>query len=616
MSLTLAEFLSIYPWDEKYLLNKPKRLDWIWSFDLAISADALWSFVSDTSRLNKAMGLSEMNFVEKNGVLYGNTTNAGIRLEWVEIPWTWVASNHLISIREYSKGFAHTVKAIYHFERISEEATRLYVYLGWVPRSLLSRLLLVISENSIRKKYASILGEIERISKARTIQYQLPVREEENKISNPSVVFKITEELLQKKISKDLIHKLIDFIGYGNELDLYRIRVLELASRWGVKERDLLVACMYATRAGLLTISWDVICPHCRGTRLEIGTLYDVPSKSNCEACEIEYENDSENSIEITFHVHPSIRNVAKVFFCNAEPTKKPHIKLQKYLAPKEIIEANINLGIGIYRLRIKGNTQTGSLSITDAESANRVNWSNEGNQNYLSGKNPFVRITNTDDKPRLFTIEETSWDPFVLRPAYIFSLQEFHDLFSAESISSDLKLELGLQTVLFTDIVGSSSLYEEQGDSKTFVQVKKHFEEINIFVKENEGAIIKTIGDAVMAAFPSPKGAIETAMALLKTFNGKNMNGIRLRVSIHYGQCIAVNLNSGIDYFGKTVNIAAKIQKLAGASQIVFTKEYKENPDVDFFLESNNIILEELKYEIPGMKDQFTIYRINAGNL
>ena len=74
--------------------------------------------------------------------------------------------------------------------------------------------------------------------------------------------------------------------------------------------------------------------------------------------------------------MHPSIRNVAKVFFCSAEPAKKPHIKLQKYLAPMEIMETNINLGIGIYRLRIKGNTQTGSLSITDAESANRVNWS------------------------------------------------------------------------------------------------------------------------------------------------------------------------------------------------------------------------------------------------
>ncbi len=172
------------------------------------------------------------------------------------------------------------------------------------------------------------------------------------------------------------------------------------------------------------------------------------------------------------------------------------------------------------------------------------------------------------------------------------------------------------MQTVLFTDIVGSSSLYEEHGDSKTFLKVKKHFEEINKFVKENEGAIIKTIGDAVMAAFPSPLGAILAAISMLETFDGVNMNGIRLRVSIHYGQCIAVNLNSGIDFFGKTVNIAAKIQKLAGASQIVFTKEFKENPDVEQFLESNTIILEEVKYEIPGMRDTFTIYRINADKI
>lgn len=83
--------------------------------------------------------------------------------------------------------------------------------------------------------------------------------------------------------------------------------------------------------------------------------------------------------------------------------------------------------------------------------------------------------------------------------------------------------------------------------------------------------------------------------------------------MSIHFGQCIAVSLNSGIDYFGKTVNIAAKIQKLAGASQIVFTKEYKDNPEVILFLESNNILIEEIKYSIPGMKDEFTIYRIDA---
>ncbi len=613
MSLTIDEFFKIYPWDDKYILGKPKRLDWFWSYELTISVDSLWSFISDTSRLNKAIGLSEMNFEEKAGVLYGKAKNAGVRLEWVEVPWTWVAGKHLISVREYSRGFAHTVKAIYHFEKISESTTRLYVYLGWIPRGFFSKLLLLASKNIIHKKYTEILSEIEKLSKARTFKPQLPAREEKSMVNNHSALFKITEELLQKNISKDLVHKLIDYIEYGNEIDLYRIRVLELAKKWDFKERDLVIACMYATRAGLLTISWDVICPHCRGTRIEIGTLYDIPAKANCEVCNIEYENDSENSIEITFHVHPSIRPVAKVFFCSAEPAKKPHIKLQKILAPKETIETNLNLSIGLYRLRIKGNNEIGTLNITDSESADIVNWSIGGNQNYLSAQNPQVRIANTDDKPHLFTIEETSWDPYVLRPAYIFSLQEFHDLFSAESLSSELKLELGLQTVLFTDIVGSSTLYEEYGDSKTFVQVKKHFEEINKFVKENEGAIIKTIGDAVMAAFPSPKGAIEAAMSMRNSFNGKNMNGIRLRISIHYGQCIAVNLNSGIDYFGKTVNIAAKIQKLAGASQIVFTKEYKDNPEVNLFLESNKIMLEELKYEVPGMKDRFTIYRINA---
>lgn len=613
MKLTLSDFLKMYPWEEKYQTNEKTRLDWFWSFDLEITVDSLWSYVSDTSRLNQAMGLSEMNFEERDGNLYGKSKNAGIQLEWLEVPWTWIYAKHLISIREYSKGMAITVKAIYHFEKISESKTRFYIYLGWVPRNVFYKLLLLASERVIQKKYANILQEIERLSKAKTISPQLVSREKESKVENKSLLFKITDELIQKKIRTDLIQKLIDFIEYGNELDLYRIRPLELAAKWNYPAREVVIVCMYATRAGLLTISWDIICPHCRGTRLETGSLYEVPPKANCDVCDIDFENDSENSIEITFHIHPSIRNVAKIFFCSAEPAKKPHIKLQKLLNPNQILDSNLSLHIGSYKLRVKGQENIGSLEITDAEENKTVNWTLADNQNYVSGENPQIRLINTDSNPHLFSIEETVWDPYILKPAYLFSLQEFHDLFSTESISSDLKLELGLQTIFFTDIVGSSTLYELQGDSKTFIQVKKHFEEINKYVKENEGAIIKTIGDAVMAAFPSPKGAIQTAMTLRNTFSGTAMNSIKLRISIHFGQCIAVNLNSGIDYFGKTVNIAAKIQKLAGASQIVFTKEYKDNPDVELFLESNKITLEELAYSIPGMKDEFTIYRINA---
>ena len=86
---------------------------------------------------------------------------------------------------------------------------------------------------------------------------------------------------------------------------------------------------------------------------------------------------------------------------------------------------------------------------VTDAESNNTVNWSIEGNQNYLSSKKSYSKYFNTDKTARLFTLEDTSWDPKHIKTCLYFLPQEFHDLFSAESISSELKLELGMQTVL-----------------------------------------------------------------------------------------------------------------------------------------------------------------------
>ncbi|HMV44791.1 MAG TPA: DUF5939 domain-containing protein [Leptospiraceae bacterium] len=613
MSLTLEEFLKLYPWEEKYTANKPNRMDWFWNFELEIEPNSLWPFISDTSRLNQAMGLSKMTFEEKEGILYGKAKNAGIDLEWIEVPWNWVSGKYLVSIREYSKGFAYTVKAIFHLEKINDKTTKLYVYLGWIPRGFFYKLLLSASKKIIFNKYKTALNEIVKLSKNKKALSLLTSSETYYKIENKTLFERVKKQLLEKNLNIDIIKKLLEFIETGDDQDLYRIRVLELANKWKVSERELLIICMHATRLGLLTISWDIICPHCRGTRQEAVTLFEVPAKGSCEVCEIDFDNNSENSIEITFHIHPSIRNVPKVFFCSAEPAKKTHIKMQKVLGPKQFIEENLNLNVGSYRLRIKGERNFNILNITDTEEKKLINWFSADNTNFLSGTNPLIRIENPKEKINLYTIEELAWDPFVLKPAYIFTLQEFHDLFSAEAISSELKLELGLQTVFFTDIVGSSSLYDIQGDSKTFVQVKRHFEEIHKIVQENQGAIIKTIGDAVMASFPSPGNGIQAANLLIHKFDGKNLDGIRLRISIHYGQCIAVNLNSGIDYFGKTVNIAAKIQKLAGASQIVFTKQYKENPDVIKFLESNKIRMEEIQYEIPGMKDQFTIYRIDG---
>src|SRR5690606_1166732 len=100
--------------------------------------------------------------------------------------------------------------------------------------------------------------------------------------------------------------------------------------------------------------------------------------------------------------------------------------------------------------------------------------------------------------------------------------------------------------------------------------------------VAAHGGAVVKTIGDAVMAAFSDPVAAARASAEIHGRFpGGGEGHGLRLRVSINTGPCIAVNLNSGIDYFGGTVNTAAKLQRCAGAGEVAMADAVARAPGV-----------------------------------
>ena len=147
------------------------------------------------------------------------------------------------------------------------------------------------------------------------------------------------------------------------------------------------------------------------------------------------------------------------------------------------------------------------------------------------------------------FVLEEARWSDEALRPADLFSLVDFRDLFSEEYIAADVQLSVGMQTILFTDMVGSTRFYATRGDPDAFAQVKRHFSEVFDVVAAHEGVLVKTIGDAVMAAFADPLQAVRAANAIHGCFTAECTDlDIRLRVSLHRGPCIAVQLNSDID--------------------------------------------------------------------
>jgi class 3 adenylate cyclase len=506
------------------------------------------------------------------------------------------------------------MRARYLFEELEPGKCRLYAYLSFIPRGPLSRLLIHIGLQQMKKGYGKALKEIttaiqrqERL-KPPAVPAQLPpaVRE---KLKG------IRHQLVEGGTRAEIAEKLIRYVEIEPDESIYRIRVKPLAREWKVSEKDLLLAFLNATRLGLFNLTWDVLCPHCRGVRDEVKGLGQLPKRGNCEVCKIDFDATSFNALEITFHVHPSIRPVQKRLYCAAEPATKPHIKMQKTLLPGSELALPTLLGLGRYRLRIGGRELYNLLDINEESGETEVKWKDSlAEQNLNSAHFPTVVLHNTSSEPRMFILEENRVDLEALRPVDLFSFQGFRDLFSQEALAADIKLEVGVQTVLFTDLVGSTKFYETEGDTVAFTEVRAHFLKAYDVVKKHGGAVVKTIGDAVMAAFSDSRDALAAAVELQEYFNGNNPESrLRLRVTLNTGSCLAVNLNSSIDYFGNTVNLGAKIQSIAEAGQIGFTEDFYQSQSVRDYLTEKGLKAEKLNFTRKWSGKTLPVYRVDV---
>ncbi|MEQ1737159.1 MAG: adenylate/guanylate cyclase domain-containing protein, partial [Rhodoglobus sp.] len=190
-----------------------------------------------------------------------------------------------------------------------------------------------------------------------------------------------------------------------------------------------------------------------------------------------------------------------------------------------------------------------------------------------------------------------------------------FRDLFSEEYLGADVQLAIGEQTILFTDMVGSTALYADRGDPAAFVEVRKHFDAVFALIHQHRGAVVKTIGDAAMAAFNEPLDAVRCSQAIHDRFSPSCTDSVaRLRISLNTGPCIAVRLNANIDYFGSTVNVAAKLQCKAESWQIAMARSTYDAPGVAAWLADHAITVEDDTYvsaalPAPVLVKRWTVY-------
>lgn len=598
-----------------------QRAKWVWHF--AVPPEKLWPLLADTARINEAAGLPKHRIEEApqpDGiVIYTGRAKFGpFEIAWRDVPVEWVTNRRFRHARWFHNGpFKSLVATLDLFPEAA--GTRGEYTLEVEPANIVGRLLLAAGFFKKTERTMSRLG-------GQAAAFAAGEREEPFATPAPTLpadagarLAALSAELERQGVAAGLVRRMVRFVTEGAEVDLLHIRPLRLARHWQATERDVIELCLRAVRVGLLSLRWELLCPNCRGPKLTVGALDQLPRGAHCPTCNIDYDRDFTRNVELTFRPVEAIRTVVDGEFCLFGPMSTPHVVVQQTLRPGEAREIATDLAFGDYRLRPLH--PGGETTLT---------WSSGGFPEVVAdtagvGAGPpsaagLVRLDNRSDREVTLVIESRAWVRDALTAHRATSMQTFRDLFATEVLRPGDEAGIGLITLMFTDLKGSTALYSRIGDAAAYRLVRDHFAFLAATLREHDGAIVKTIGDAVMAAFSDPAKAIDAALAIQRNvaaFNRDHAGGrqdIVIKLGLHAGACIAVNLNGRLDYFGSTVNLAARVQSQSQGGDIVLSAALAEDPGVKERLAGLNPIGESA--QMKGFDAPISFQRVSALSL
>lgn len=429
--------------------------------------------------------------------------------------------------------------------------------------------------------------------------------------------------------------------------ELCRINVLDVAKKNGLDEERVIGAFLHAARLGLFELSWNVLCPGCGGVLDASTTLKTIDRESyDCALCAAGYEATLDEMVEVTFTVSPRIRRIA-----GHDPSSLPFHEYMRQIFWSSGIDLPENFAALIDEITLDSvELQPGEkavLSLTlPAEfvivfdpvthSTQFLDIKGEPTrerQNLLlilnrvsaptgtAALNPGplrVQFENRSDRrvlPALWVAGDTLHSllghrkPF-LTAKRLLTNQAFRDIYGTDTLDTNQRLKITSLTFLFTDLKGSTELYERVGDLAAFDLVRAHFGVLHEIVAAEAGAVVKTIGDAVMATFPTPDRALAAALRMREAMQKLNRDLV-LKIGIHEGPCLAVVLNDRQDYFGQTVNIASRVQGLAMSPAIFATQSVVGNPRASAILEESGLKPVAQRSALRGITNEMAVYEI-----
>jgi class 3 adenylate cyclase len=460
--------------------------------------------------------------------------------------------------------------------------------------------------------------------------------------------------VLKQTVDPSVVDAIEQLIEKGEDHELNRINVLDFSARAGLDEERVISGFLHASRLGLFDLTWNVLCPGCGGVLDAHSTLKSLRHDDyHCGLCACGYEASVDEQVEVAFTISPRIRHIAahdpntlplwdyfrQIFWSSGVDLDKESFAsltdevvldalelpagekaVLSLQVPKEFIIVFEPVTHTAQFIDVQGDptkerqqlsliyskakTPTGA-AITLRPGPLRLALDNQAGVRVL----PSVFIA-AEGLHRLIGKRK----PF-LTAKRMLSNQTFRDVFKADNLNIDQRLKITSLTFLFTDLKGSTALYERVGDLAAFDLVRAHFHALLEIIASEKGAVVKTIGDAVMATFIRPEHAIvaglrmRAAMDVLNAERGRD--DLVVKIGIHEGPCLAVVLNDRQDYFGTTVNIAARVQGLADSRTILATRSVVTDPQASALLETSGLKPVSQHRALRGIADEVAVYEI-----
>lgn len=596
------------------------EFNYTWEFDTQAPPEAMWPRMADTNRFNRDTGIPALTprVIEQRGMdRHLGFSFLGVPVEWDEEPFEWTRPYRFGVVRRYTRSPLKQLDIRVELQPRPNGGTHIVYRARVKPRNIVGTLAIPIQIGIFTRR--GVANAVKRYDRELTGQTPVPRRVDPAALT-PGAQSRLDaarSALVAQNIAPELIHRLFEYISTADEISLARIRPYWLADEWHAERRAVLEMCLYATRAGVLDLEWDLLCPLCRGPSMRVDSLSAIQKQVHCPACNIDYEVNFERSVELSFQPNAAVREINARVYCVGGPEVTPHIFAQHHLPPRSQATIAIPLEAGRYRVRTP-QKRGGQFLFAESDGAPEAllratddAWDDTEPRINLE---PHLIFENATAQDQLFMLERWAWSDQSVTAADVTALQTFRDLFANEALRSGEQFAVGSLTMVFTDLKRSTEMYREIGDVPAFGRVLNHFQVLRDAVAQEEGAVVKTMGDAVMAVFHRPINALRAMLAAQHTLANPppGTAPLLLKVGIHTGTSIAVNLNSRLDYFGTTVNITARIAGVSDGTDILISDVVWNDSEVSKWVEGQaELVVVPFETQLRGYQEPVRLWRI-----